>query len=527
VRLAFAAVSLSLAALQFVPGTISGTVIKAHTVIQQPLPNARLELRGGPGGPIVVRSDGSGRFVFSNIVPGQYTLAVTCDGFIRQEFPKKISVGGGQQTGNILFELDPAPTAGGRVLDSFGEPITNIIVEAQRRSYDVLGNPGLTPAAASVTDDRGEYRIFWLDPGEYFLYAASPLPDPFENAPRPVVAPTYYPGVNVPEDARPLRLDAGRDINVDFRLRNAALWAVTGQTMSGLTGRSTGASVALTPPAEDPALSRYRSQSLPAGPSAGQVAIDKVPPGSYIIAAKSGSGDQEITAYQRIVLRPALVAPEFGYRVSLTLSPPLAINGRLFVESREAIDLRAVSVGLLSVDPDLPSPKSVLALPSGQFALQGVVAGTYVLETSNLPGDFYLKAARFGDADVLEKPLTLEPGQAVPPLQILLGSDGGRLQAAAYNSKGEPRSGAKLVLVPDVLRRERREQYRLATSVEDGVAIFRGIPPGNYRLFAWEALEPNGYLNSDYLQPFEAFGVPVNIKTGANPAVGIRVIAKE
>src|SRR5207302_8237819 len=134
---------LALVTLQLTPsvGTIGGIVIKAGTTIQQPLLNARLELSGGPGPVRVLRTDATGRFVFYNLAPGEYRLAVTCDGFIRQEFPKKIVPGRGQQAGNILFELDAAPTAAGSVLDSYGEPIPNIVVEALRRRYDVRGHP--------------------------------------------------------------------------------------------------------------------------------------------------------------------------------------------------------------------------------------------------------------------------------------------------------------------------------------------------------------------------------------------------
>ena len=157
-----------------------------------------------------------------------------------------------------------------------------------------------------------------------------------------------------------------------------------------------------------------------------------VAPGSYIVMAKSGSGDQEMTAFQRIVLRalpyapPPSRAPEYG--VTLKLSPPLSINGRLFVESREVVDLRGASVALISVDPDLPSPRSVFPRPDGQFSMNGLVPGNYVLDITNLPGDLYIKVARFGTDDILEKPLTLETVQTQHSLQVLFGSDGGHLQ---------------------------------------------------------------------------------------------------
>jgi hypothetical protein len=524
-----AALVILLVVLQFAPapGTISGTVIKAGTTIQQPLRNARLELTGDPG-TIVTRTDASGRFAFSSLAAGEYRLTVTCDGFIRQESPNKIVLGLGRQAANIVFELDAAPTVVGWVLDSYGEPLANIAVEALRRSYDVRGNPRLTRAATALTDDRGEYRIFWLDPGEYFFYATSPLPEATELQPTRVVAPTYFPGVGTPDDAKALRLAIGRELRVDFRLRrDVDLWTVNGQTLHAVTGRSIGATLTLTPPAQDPSFSRYRGQSSAAGPSAGQFSIGKVVPGSYILTAKSGSGDQEITTFQRIVLRPLPVTPTFGYVVTVTLSPPRSLDGRLFVDSSEVIDLRDAGIALKAVDPDRPSPRSVSSRSDGQFVLNGVAEGTYVLEVSNLPNDLYLKAARFGNDDILEKPLTLETRQAANPLQILLGADGGRMQVAAYNSKGELHPGAELVLVPDAIRRARRDQYRVVTSGENGQALLRGIPPGSYKLFAWESREPNSHLNADYLAAYESFGAPVRIASGNNPPASARLIPKE
>ena len=529
-----AGLALALVALQNAPptGTIGGIVIKAGTAVQQPLMSARLELTGGSGSSPVSRTDGNGGFVFSNLPPGQYHLTVTCDGFIRQEYPKKIDLGRGQTRGDIRFELEPAPTAAGRVLDSFGEPVPNLVVEAMRRSYDIRGNPRLTRVASAVTDDRGDYRIFWLDPGDYYFYAASSLQDDSGTAPPSAFMPTYFPGVSTAEEAQPLRLSIGREVRVDFRLRRTALWVFSGQTTNGITNRSVAASISLTLPGEDSSASRYRAQSSANPPFPNEAfAMNNIAPGSYILTAKSVSGGQEVTAFQRIIFRPVTYvpppAPPPSYRINLTLSLPFSINGRLFIESREAIDLRNAKVALLSVDPDLPSPRSVSSGPDGQFILNGVVPGSYVLEISNLPQDLYLKAARSGDNDILDKPLTLETRGPTDPLPILLGSDGGRLKTAAFNANGELQPGAHFVLVPSGNRRDRRELYRVADSGEDGQAILRGIPPGSYVLYAWEELEPNAYLNADYMRSYEKFGVPVNIVSGDNPPVSARLIPKE
>jgi len=398
------------------------------------------------------------------------------------------------------------------------------MVEALRRSYDVRGNPRMTRVATAVTDDRGEYRIFWLDPGEYFFYAGATVSDDPEK-PAGAFTTTYYPDVSSPEEAQSLRLEIGREIRVDFRLRRAALWTVRGQTMIAMTGRSLGASISLTPPAEDPALSRFRAQSPPDGRFPGEFSIGNIGPGSYIVTAKGRFNGQELMTYERMMLRslPYSPVPLRPYEVTLRLNPPLSVNGRLFVEGGEPLDLRA-TVTLTSIDPDLPSPRSVKTRMDGRFMLNEVVAGSYVVDLASLPEDFYLKAARFADEDILDKPIVVEYRNAGNPLQILVGMDGGHLPVAAYDANGTLHPGAQFVLVPDAARRARREQYRVATAGEDGQTILRGIPPGNYKLFAWEELEENAYLNSDYLRPYETLGIPATITSGDNAAISTRVI---
>src|SRR5262249_1785098 len=157
--------------------------------------------------------------------------------------------------------------------------------------------------------------------------------------------------------------------------------------------------------AEDPSLSRFQANSPPDGRFPGEFSIGNLGPGSYIIIAKGRFDGQEVRSYERIVLRslPYTIPPPPAYNVTLRLNPPLSLNGRLFIQD-EGFDLHNVDVTLTSTDPDLPSPRTVKASRDGQFVLREIVGGSYVVDLSNLPEDLYLKAARFVDDDVLDKP---------------------------------------------------------------------------------------------------------------------------
>ena len=56
------------------------------------------------------------------------------------------------------------------VFDEDGEPVAMVNVQALRQSY-VRGQKQLAPASSASTNDRGEFRIFGLPPGRYFLSA--------------------------------------------------------------------------------------------------------------------------------------------------------------------------------------------------------------------------------------------------------------------------------------------------------------------------------------------------------------------
>jgi hypothetical protein len=508
-------------------GSIDGVVMKAGTPLQQFLPYARLELREGPGTPVVIRSDAGGRFVFPNLVAGRYRLFLTEDGFIRQEYGQRspatpgvpIIVTSGRQVKNVIFRLDPAATITGFVQDEGGNPVADILVTAERRTYDFRGRPTLTAVASATTDDLGAYRIFWVDPGEYYVSAGyAPVRKPADDngPPGATYAPVYFPGVTDPQGVKPIRVDIGREINgVDFRLRRQDLARVLGVSMNAMTRRPVAATISLIP-LEDANVGRYRTQSSASGAFA---ITDGVPPGSYLALGQSDSGEK-LAGFSRIKV---LSLPGFFLNVRLDLNRAVPVNGQATMAPALTADVIRSRIALIPAEPGAPIPKVIAPSANGQFLMTDVFPGDYFLNVTDLPNDIYVKAARRGMTDVLESPVTISAHSAAP-LQILLASDGGRIDAVVRDGENRPVSGARVVLVPDTARRHRLDTYRTGTSNEEGSVILRGIPPGDYKLFAWENIEPNAYLNADYLQNYDGVGLPLRITAGQNAAVQVRLI---
>jgi hypothetical protein len=73
----------------------------------------------------------------------------------------------------LEFRLIPAGVISGKILDGDGEALPNVWVQALRQEYKE-GKRSLASAARAETNDLGEYRLFGLVPGRYFLSAAFP-----------------------------------------------------------------------------------------------------------------------------------------------------------------------------------------------------------------------------------------------------------------------------------------------------------------------------------------------------------------
>jgi hypothetical protein len=52
----------------------------------------------------------------------------------------------------------------------------------------------------------------------------------------------------------------------------------------------------------------------------------------------------------------------------------------------------------------------------------------------------------------------------------------------------------------------------------------RAIPPGNYKLFAWEAIEQFGYYDVDLMRPFESKGKLVRVSESSTQPAEVKVI---
>ncbi len=148
-------------------GSVAGTVIDEKS--GEGIPKALITLRRDPEGGLGQITDSNGKFSLHDVEPGTYTLSVERDRYVlARGQTQTIDVQPGQATSDIKLKLQRTGVVSGRILDADGEPVSgvNVVVSPSRPAKGVLRR-----SWNAITNDRGEYRIFDIAPGEYRVSA--------------------------------------------------------------------------------------------------------------------------------------------------------------------------------------------------------------------------------------------------------------------------------------------------------------------------------------------------------------------
>src|SRR5207244_885662 len=86
-----------------------------------------------------------------------------------------VVVASGQKITGVRLTMSATGSISGRIYDRDGEPVGRAQVQALRSIYKD-GHRVFTIVQSVESNDRGEYRIFWLAPGRYYVSAMPEIP---------------------------------------------------------------------------------------------------------------------------------------------------------------------------------------------------------------------------------------------------------------------------------------------------------------------------------------------------------------
>jgi len=335
---------------------IRGRVIAGDT--GEPLRRARLVLSA----PALDKSrfaatDAQGRYEFRDLPASRFVLTASKTGFVTLQLGQRRAFEPGTPFDladkQLLEAVDIALPRGaviaGRVTDDLGEPVPGVRVSAKRLRYQAGSRQPVAVGRSVETDDRGEYRLFGLAPGSYYIGVSSAL---FGET--LTFGSAYYPGTSSPAEAEQITIKLGQTRGgVDVSLPLARLVHLSGVVVDARGSPLVDATVR--------ALSAGATASYGGVVRAdGTFTIAGVPQGEYSLTASGRNAETSRSDYGVIAVS-ALSGDVAGLVITTTAGSRL--TGRITFDGD-------------STPPFAPTAISLLAEPVNARSSAGGPVGT-------------------------------------------------------------------------------------------------------------------------------------------------------
>jgi hypothetical protein len=537
-------------------------------------------------------TDDDGRFALEQLPAGVFTLTVSRASFITSVYGAKrpgrpgtaIAVGDGQKVEGLTVRMWRGAAIGGVIKDEAGTPVPGISVNviparAGGSGLLTLSNNGAT------TDDRGEFRIFGLEPGTYLVSARPPVSGsgplvafseadvdalliaarrglsapavPSGTAPPPQAsskpfdyAPVFYPGTSAMSDATQVTLAAGQEVTgVDFALQRVSTSVVEGVVTRPDGSPAAQASVQLTAVSPQGPFASVPLAVINAttGPD-GLFRMAQVTPGDYRLVVK-GALSTTPPADARVVTpgnrEPALWAQtDLGVTgtdirgLALRLEPGMPITGKVIFDGATPPPADLSKIQVWFKPPNLPtrpgasinsinmvSPALVRA--DGTFEILNVIPGPYLPSVTLSGADaatWWPKSAVMGDRDLLDGRVDITRGTA-GSLIVTLSDRRSELQGTLQTAAGA-RASDVFVIAYSVDRRFWLPAARRVQAVRpdaSGRYVIANLPAGDYLVAAVTDVDQDEWFDPAFLEKLVEASAKVTIAEGERKTFDLRL----
>lgn len=531
-------------------------------------------------------TDTQGQFSFQRLPAGQFTLNVNRSQFLSASYGQKrpgaqgkqIQLADGQQL-KLSMPMMRGGVVSGMVLGENGEPQTNARITAWRFNTNE-GARRLGQANGTSTDDRGQYRLFNLQPGDYLISAttngsefalssrmssemqaieqaiasgaieppaapglpatvtisvqAPPPPGPIESPPG--YLPTFYPGTIDRANGSTIHINAGEERSgVDIQVQLVHATNIVG-SVSGAVGPGLRIQLALL--SDDPQMAQgYNSTGLNQD---GKFSFRDISPGKYTVLALTvpapqmtmvngvpvgSSGPPRQDDSQRLWGR-AVVTVDGQPTVSadISLQPARSISGVVVFEMERVPDLSrsryTVVLNTAAGSPSFSQPPQAQVGVDGRFTLNGVVPGKY-----NLRVGANMKSAIVEGQDTLDFPFEVTGDRDIGDAVLTVTDKSTEISGTLTDAAGKPAVDYMIIAAAADTRYWTPGSRRVITArpAIDGRYMFRALPPGDYLVAAVTDLDPGGQFDPEFLKTLEPASMRIKLAEGAKIAQDLRI----
>lgn len=385
----------------------------------------------------------------------------------------------------------------GTIVDEFGDPVERVRVRAWRGSSNPATLARQTGASAT-TDDRGQFRLFHLPPGQYVVEALSANQPASESS-----GPVYYPGTNMIGLASLISLEGGQSVsNLTILYLPSPLPGVHGvalnaanQPLQGIVGLMATSS-----------LNGVRLGARTTQANAdGTFSFTNVAPGEYVVRAtglRGGDPRSQVImmpsefGLQKIVVGDTTVGP-----VRVVTAPTARITGRVELEGSPSPEPSPYdfSVRATYADPER-TPDRALPLTTSlgtlnrdwTFEIIGLT-GLTTVGLAQAPAGWWLKSIRTPATQSPYEPFNVRTDASV--VLVLSNQSAQVLGQVVANAEAPGRSTLILFSTDEREWRTGSPYVRTARATDQRAFTFNTVPPGEYFIAA--IADPEFVLNGD------------------------------
>jgi protocatechuate 3,4-dioxygenase beta subunit len=540
-------------------------------------------------------TDEDGLWRLNALPAGRFTLTVSKAGYVTAYFGSTragrgpgspVAVAEGAQVTGLVVRMARGAVITGTVTDESGQPVAGAplrVWQLQTSGEDrrIVGMAG-SPLASNQfsTDDRGDYRVYGLAEGTYYVSAAvtqAATPDirlqsaadfraidnearatgttaaaggatTFQPMPGRAVgfAPVFHPSAVMVDTAAGITLTPGLErAGVDIVMRFVPTTVVRGRLIAPDGQPPSQKRLMLTTYESGGISTGGFSQSVVPVEADGGFATNSLAPGRYTLWARGAPAGAVPPAGGAAATTSSLplfadvtveVTGDELPEVTLRLAEGSSVRGRIIFEGDvPPPDASTIRFALSALSPTRMASGGASASPSadGTFTLSHVPPGEYRasafvgnLITSGRTNPWILKSARYQERDVVDTPFEVRSGADIEGLTVVMTNKMPEVSGTITDATGRPVPDLTIVLFSASRAEWRSGSRRILPGVQPdnaGRFVFAAVPAGEYYLAAVASADRTDLADPLFLEAIVPAAVRITVADGERKVQDLRI----